>query len=58
MARSAEEAVLVAVMEGDDDRVDELLDDFMPHELRELYRQADELGDAVSRAMSRKGQGP
>ena len=55
MAEFAETAVLIAVMEEDDETADALLDDFMPHELREFERQVDELANAIGRARSRKG---
>jgi hypothetical protein len=45
----AETAVLIAVMDGDEDRAMELLGDFLPNELLTFEEQAEQLVDLVRR---------
>lgn len=51
----AETAVLIAVMNGDDDEADRLLNDFLKNELRTFEEQVGRLADAINRAQTRKG---
>jgi len=50
----AEAAVLVAIMDGDEDAADERLDEFHPHELKIFESQAYLLVDRIRRARKRK----
>jgi hypothetical protein len=53
----AETAVLVAIMDDDVERADELLDDFLPSDLLLFHEQAYRLEACIRRARRRKVEG-
>lgn len=56
MSRTAEEAMLVAAMEGDQETLDRLAEDSLPSERDYLREALDRVHDALDRASTDSGE--